>query len=168
MAKQLAFQEGFSDSGTVDGHERPFRAGAVAMNGVRHQLLPGPALPLDEDTGISGSHAANELEYLAHPGASADHVVFHIDFSAKFLVLLPQLFPVTDVVKSQAGDARDCGHDLQMVFVEFGCRVAAIDVDGAQGFVRNQQGHTKQAADFQFRQGFDPTEGFIAQHIAYH
>ncbi len=89
------------------------RARAVAMDGVGHQFFAGPALALNQDGRIGGRDPANEVEHFAHAGTSAHHVVFQFDFGAQFLVLLPQLFPVLNVVKGQAGDARDCGHDLQ-------------------------------------------------------
>ena len=62
--------------------------------------------------------SADEIEHFAHGGTSAHHVVFDLDFSAQRLVFLPQLFPVTHVVKGQAGDAGHVGHDLQVSFVE--------------------------------------------------
>ena len=88
------------------------------MQGVGHQLFSRPAFALDEDGGICGRDAADEIEYFAHGGTSAHHVVFELDFSAQRLIFLPQLFPVTHVVKGQAGDAGNRGHHLQVVFVE--------------------------------------------------
>ncbi len=137
------------------------------MEGMGHQLFPRPTLSLDEDGGIGGRDPANEVEYFAHGGTSAHHVVFEIDFSAQFLVFLPQLFPVTHVVKGQAGDACNRGHDLQVIFVELRGRAGGVQVDGAQDPLSHQQRNTKQGADFQFRQGLDLAQSLVAQDVAY-
>ncbi len=167
VAEQLALQQGLSDGGAVDGHERPVRAGTVAMDGMRHQLFSRPTFSLNEDSGIGGRDPANEVEYLTHGGTAADHIVFEIDFSAQLLIFPLQLFPVPHVVKGQAGDARHCGHDLQVIFVELRGWAGAVQIDGAQDFFPDHQGNAEQGAHFQLRQGLDLAQGLVAQDIAY-
>ena len=141
--------------------------GLLRWQGTGHQLLARPALSLDERGGIGGRDPANEVEYFAHGGTAADHIVFDLDFSPQFLVFLPQLFPVTHVVKGQAGDARNRGHDLQMIFVELRGRAGAVQVDGAQDPFSHQQWNAKQGAHFQLCQGLDLAQRLVAQDIAY-
>ena len=138
------------------------------MQGAGHQLFSRPALALNEDSGVCGRNAADEIEYFAHGGTSAHHVVFELDFGAQCLVFLPQLFPVAHVVKGQAGDAGDCGHDLQVVFVELYRRAGGVQIDGAQDPVGDQQRNTKQGPHFQFKQSLDLAESFISHDIAHH
>src|SRR5204862_1039279 len=131
VSKQLAFQKTLGDGSTVNCDKRPIGASAVAMNRVRHQFFSGATLPLDQDGGVNGRHPPNELEHFAHGRATSDHVVLDIDLRAKFLVLLPQLIPSAHVIESQASDASDGSHYLQMVFIELRSRAAAIQIDGA-------------------------------------
>src|SRR4029079_3381460 len=167
VAEQFALQKGFGDGGAVDGHEGLLRAGAVAMQGASHQLFSRPAFALDEDGGVCGCYAANEIEYLAHGGTSTHHVVFELDLSPQRLVFLLQLLPVTHVVKGQAGDAGHCGHYVQVIFVELYGRAGGVEIDGTQDSVRNQQRNTKQRPYFQFIQGLDLAESVIPQDITH-
>ena len=48
MAEQLAFQQGFRQGRTVDGHERPGALLGGGVDGPGHLLLAGAGLALDE------------------------------------------------------------------------------------------------------------------------
>ncbi len=115
--------------------------------------FPVPLSPWIRTVESVGATRRMNSNTFAHGGTAADHVVFQFDFSAQFLILQPQLFPVTHVVKSQAGDARDRGHHLQVVFVELCRRTGAVHIDRAQNLAGSHQRNAKQAAYFQFRQG---------------
>src|SRR3972149_2832006 len=49
VAEELAFLEGLGNGPAVDHHEGAGFPGAVEVERLGHQLLAGPALPLDED-----------------------------------------------------------------------------------------------------------------------
>ena len=83
------------------------------------------------------------------------------------LVFLLQLLPVTHVVKGQAGDTCNRGHDLQVISVELRGWAGAVQVDGAQDPFSHQQRNAKQGADFQLRQGLDLAQSLVAQDVAY-
>jgi hypothetical protein len=138
------------------------------VEGSGDQLFARPALALDEDGGVGGRDPSNEIEYLAHGETSANHIVFELDFSAQLLVFLPQIFPVTHVVKGQAGDAGNCGHHLQVAFVELYSRVGSVQIDGAQNPASHHERNTKQGLYFQFKQSLDLAESFIPHDIAHH
>ena len=74
---------------------------------------------------------------------------------------------MTHVVKGQAGDARNRGHDLQVIFVELRGWAGAVQVDGAQDPLSHQQRNAEQGAYFQLRQGLDLAQRLVAQDIAY-
>ena len=96
------------------------------MDGVRHQFFACPTFSLNQDGRLGGRNPAYEIEHFAHAGTAPHHVMFQLDFGAEFLVLQAQLVQVLDIVEGQAGDARDCGHDLKMVFVKFDLRIPAV------------------------------------------
>ena len=109
-----------------------------------------------------------KVEHFAHGGTSAHHVVFELDFSAQLLIFLPQFFPLSHVVKGQAGDAGNRGHDLQMVLRRTAKWAGAVQIDGSQHPLGDQQRNAKQRAHFQFRQSFDLTHGVASRHVTNH
>src|SRR5215471_20689725 len=66
MAKQLAFQQRFGDSGTVDGQERGSGPLAVMVNRPRHQLFARASLAAYEHSDVLWRHPANGLVHILH------------------------------------------------------------------------------------------------------
>ena len=52
----------------MDGHEGAARTLGPLVDGPRHQILAGPALPEDQDGGVRGGHPLDHAEDLLHPG----------------------------------------------------------------------------------------------------
>ncbi len=86
MAEELALQQRLRDGGAIHGHEGPFAAQAVVMDGLGRQLFPCPAFAGDEDIRRAVRHAADQLEDLLHRLALAENLmeaVFLVDGSAE-------------------------------------------------------------------------------------
>src|SRR5215470_16161387 len=66
MAKQLAFQQRFGDSGTVDGQERGSSPLAVMVNRPRHQLFARASLAAYEHSDVLWRYPANGLVHILH------------------------------------------------------------------------------------------------------
>ena len=80
MSKELRFEQGFGNRGTVDRDKRPIRTRAIAVHGPSHELFAGPALATDQDRCLGPSDSGDALEQQSHRLAATDHVVFEIDF----------------------------------------------------------------------------------------
>ena len=93
VAEQLALEQRFRDRGAVQRDEGTPPARAAVVDGPRHQLLPRPALPCDEDVEIGPGGALDQREHLLHGGAGADQVLEPVPpshLAAERAVLLPQ------------------------------------------------------------------------------
>ena len=66
VAEQLALGQRGAERGDVDGHERPVRAAAVAMDRPGDQFLAGAALAAEVDAGVGGGDQGDALEDLLH------------------------------------------------------------------------------------------------------
>ena len=66
-AEQLGFDERFDERRAVDGHEGPAAPRAELVNLARHELLPGSALPFDEDREVARRHALDTLPHRLDP-----------------------------------------------------------------------------------------------------
>ena len=61
MPEELALLESFGDGGAVDVDERSVGAQRRVVDGLRHQLLAGPALTADENGGGRWRDTADDL-----------------------------------------------------------------------------------------------------------
>jgi hypothetical protein len=75
VAEQLAFQQRLRDRSAVHRQERALGPLAVLVHGARDQFLAGAALADQQDVGVAGGDAADELADLLHRGAAADDAV---------------------------------------------------------------------------------------------
>ena len=80
MAEQLAFQQGFGNSRTVDTNIIGRVALAQAVDGARHEFLAGAAFAEHKHGGIGRRHSLNQLPQLLHLGRFADDVLQVISF----------------------------------------------------------------------------------------
>ena len=71
VAEELALQELILKAAAVDGKERPAGPRALLVDGLRHQPLAGPALPLDEHVGVGGGDPLHDREHGGHRRALA-------------------------------------------------------------------------------------------------
>src|SRR6185503_17469582 len=74
VAKQLAFDQVLGDCRAVDLDERTLDPVRVVVDRVGNQLLAGPVFPLDQDIGVAGGDALDELEQLLHLLALSNNV----------------------------------------------------------------------------------------------
>ena len=104
VSEELAFQQRFRQRSTIDRHERPVVAAAVAMNRPRHQFLARTAFTTDQHGRIRGSDLSNELKYFPHARTFANHIVFDIDLFLKTLVFAFEPFHVPCMLQCDRGD----------------------------------------------------------------
>lgn len=74
VAKELALDEGFGESGAVEGDKGAAFAGGEFDDGARDEFLAGAGAAADEDGGIGGGDLADLFVDLAHFAAGADHI----------------------------------------------------------------------------------------------
>ena len=73
MAEQFALQEGVGQGGAIHFHEIAVTPGAVAVNGLRDELLPGAGFAYDEDRRVGPRHLLDGVEDFLHdPGIAHD------------------------------------------------------------------------------------------------
>ena len=141
MAEQFALEQRLGEGRTVDRHQGLGRAGAVAVDGARHQLLARATLALNKDRGVGGRHPANEVVDFAHAGSCAHHVVFQRNFRPQRLIFFAHLIPMAQVPERQAGQAGHRRDQLQMSFVE--ALGSAVEINDRRHLARDQQWHTE-------------------------
>src|SRR5215831_5121371 len=66
MSKELALQQVFRDSTTVDRNKGPGLPQTVAMDGFRYEFLAGTALAADHHGRVCGGNPANGCKDLLH------------------------------------------------------------------------------------------------------
>ncbi len=102
MAEQLRLHQGLGEGGAVDGHVGALGAGAGLVDGPGHQLLPGPALPGEEDRGRRGGHLGGPGQGVLEGGRPAENPVEAVP--------VPELLPEPgDPLLQLAGPALDAG-----------------------------------------------------------
>src|ERR1700738_4262771 len=74
MPEQLALEQTVRDSGAVDGDERRAPSRGLEMNRARDQLLAGAALAAQQNRGVIGDHAPNQLVNFLHRAAATDYL----------------------------------------------------------------------------------------------
>ncbi len=89
MAEQLRFQERLGQGRAVHRDERPVGPGTRRVDRTRDHLLPGAALPAQQDRGAGGGDARHLGEDLLHPLALADDVLDPVGPADLLLELLP-------------------------------------------------------------------------------
>src|ERR1700674_2664864 len=75
ITEKFGLQESLWERTTVDGDKRRLCPNAVFMNGARHQLFTGAALPGNENTARLRSNGLNHVEDSAHVRALSDDIV---------------------------------------------------------------------------------------------
>jgi len=80
------------------------------VEGPRHQLLPGAALPLDEDGGVGGGHALHQGQDLLHAAALAEDALHAVALRQRRLEV-PHGRPQAGLL----GDAADAEEQLLQV-----------------------------------------------------
>jgi hypothetical protein len=75
VAEELALEQRLGNRRAVDRQEGSVAARAVLVHGARHELLARAALADQQDVGIAGCDAADELADLLHGGAVADDAI---------------------------------------------------------------------------------------------
>src|SRR3990170_8057497 len=89
VAEQLALDEGLRDRGAAQRYKRSLPARAVPVDGPGDELLPGPALPDEQDGGVAAGDLLDLLEDLLHAKVAA-----HNPFDAKTLLQLLSQKPI--------------------------------------------------------------------------
>ncbi len=74
VAEHLALEQGRRDPSEVHLHERPGAAGAVAVDCIRHQLLPGAAVASYEHRRVGSRDAPHQVQDAQELGVLADQV----------------------------------------------------------------------------------------------
>src|SRR5438552_1128139 len=64
MAKQLRLQQAFRKRAAIDGEERSIAPLRQLVDIPGHDLLPGPALSLDEHGGLGGCHLFSQAQHI--------------------------------------------------------------------------------------------------------
>jgi hypothetical protein len=141
VPEQLAFQQRLCQRGAINCHERLIGAFAVLMQGAGGQFFPGAALAGDEHRRIGGRGFGNKLINLLHRRAFANHVVFNIDVRAQTLILALQPLHVARVFQRHRGNTRDGRHQLQMIVIKDGGRLAGGKIDDSQGPTQHLERH---------------------------
>src|SRR5207302_8119896 len=72
MAEELALEQRLGKRGAVLRQERRVRAGALAVDLARHELLSRPRLALDQHWRAAPCRARDQREHLLHPGGARD------------------------------------------------------------------------------------------------
>jgi hypothetical protein len=72
VAEELALDEALRDGTAVDGDEGLLAARSLLVDGARHHLLPGAALPGDEHGGARRGHLLDQLVHLLDGGRGAE------------------------------------------------------------------------------------------------
>ena len=80
MAEEFAFEEVFGDGGAIDADVIFLAAPAQAVEGAGDQLLAGAAFAQDEDGGVGGGDALDELAQFDHFGGFADDLLELVNF----------------------------------------------------------------------------------------
>ena len=75
VAEELAFEQGLRDRRAIDRDERALPAHAQAVKRVRQQLLPGAALPQQQDRNIGRGDLLHHAEKPHHRVAAAQNAV---------------------------------------------------------------------------------------------
>ena len=75
VAEELGLEQGVGDGGQVHGHERLVAPRALVVDGARHQLLAGAALPGDEHGGVGLGHLGDRLVEPHHLRMAAHELV---------------------------------------------------------------------------------------------
>ena len=75
VTKQLAFQQLFRDSRTVDGNKRLCLSVAQLMNGAGDNLFSGPAFASNHHAGRTARYAANQFFQLTHRATFANQLL---------------------------------------------------------------------------------------------
>ena len=73
VAEELGLDEGFRNGATGDGDEGLVGAGSAAVDGAGDEFLAGAAFALDQNRGIDGGNAGDELLYILECRAGPDH-----------------------------------------------------------------------------------------------
>jgi len=74
VAEQLALDQAFWERADVGRDERPVASRAEVVDGPRDELLPGAALPLDQDRDVGVGDLPDPREDLADGRGLADHL----------------------------------------------------------------------------------------------
>ena len=109
MAEEFAFKERFGEGGAIERDEGARFARAVEVDSAGSKFLAGPAFAQNQDGGIGGRDAFDELINLAHARAAADHVVLKLHFGAEAQVFAAQAFELSGVFDSDGSEAGDGG-----------------------------------------------------------
>ena len=134
VAEELRLQELRRDGGAVDGDEVLGGALAVVVDGLGHQLLPRPALPVDHHGAAAAGHLLDQAEHLLHGPALSDQVlevVPGVELLAERADLVPQATLVQGLL-----DGEEHLVDLEgLVDVVVGAFLHRLDglIDGAEG-----------------------------------
>src|SRR4029453_3868010 len=91
VAGGFRLREGLGKRRRVDRHEWVIPPPAPGMDRVGDELLPSPALPLQEHGGVGRSDFIDLAEEPAHPGARADELVETLRAGSRVLFELPVL-----------------------------------------------------------------------------
>ena len=76
VAKKFRLHQCFRNRGAIDRHKRFVFSRALIMNCLRHQILAGSTLSLNQNrAGFAGRHFLNKLHQLGHLPRDANHLV---------------------------------------------------------------------------------------------
>ena len=73
VAKELALEQGFTEAGTLQGHQRAAGAPAGLVQCPGRQLLAGAGLAQQQHGGVAGSHSGDQSQHLVEGGTGTHH-----------------------------------------------------------------------------------------------
>ena len=139
VPEQFAFEQVFSQSGAIDGHEGTGRPQAVAMHRAGDQLLAGSALAQDQHIGIGRRHFGNLALQIVQLVAHAYHAVLDPEFRLQAHVFFLQPAQDGGILPRHSRHAGHRGQKLEMSFVETMLGVHRFQIHYRRHFIADDE-----------------------------
>src|SRR5271167_2955835 len=78
MTEELGVQQRFAEGGAMQANERGLATGAGGVNGLGEELLPGPTLACNEDSGFARGDLSDQIEHGLHFRVARDDMTERI------------------------------------------------------------------------------------------